>query len=402
MADTAVETVLGIIEGQGGTSTARTLVPALVDLGEIIAGGGELADGSVTTDKLADAAVTSDKIAVDSIDSAQIRDGVITADKLIDYGVTIGKIATSAVDTIRTIDIHSADATVQAALSQMGVTTSITPPASMIDPTDMTGEWTDANFHLCWLNTSSQLELAPIVVESTAGGGLMAYAIGKDSTASGLMGVDSAWTVTANSSGGGGTQTTWYGTSTTTAGTADKAVTCDGFELKRGAMIAVYFGKANTTYTPKLNVNSTGAKSIYYNNTALSSTYPLLWGAGAMLTFVCDGTNFHLLNRPTNAYGISGTAAGTANKETQDSIKALVVDGTMVSVLFSTKNTVADAIYLNVDGTGNSKIRGANGSDTSSSNTLFWDNNTVLTFIRKGSNWVFVSASKELPTTAPA
>lgn len=109
MADTAVETVRNIIEGQGGTSYAKTLVPALVDLGEIISGGGggggTIEDGSVTTDKLADDAVTTAKIDDGAVTLAKlgsdvpvgIADGAVTTAKLGAEAVTTAKIADGAV-----------------------------------------------------------------------------------------------------------------------------------------------------------------------------------------------------------------------------------------------------------------------------------------------------------------
>ena len=54
-----------------------------------------------------------------------------------------------------------------------------------------------------------------------------------------------------------------YGTSSTAAGTAAKAVTCANFELEAGNEIIVNFTTANTSAAKvQLNVNSKGAKDI--------------------------------------------------------------------------------------------------------------------------------------------
>lgn len=74
----------------------------------------------------------------------------------------------------------------------------------------------------------------------------------------------------------------------TTAGTAAKAVTCEGFELVDGARIAVKFSNTNTASNPTLNVSNTGAKSIYYKNAAISAGYLT---AGAVMEFIYNATN---------------------------------------------------------------------------------------------------------------
>ena len=55
-----------------------------------------------------------------------------------------------------------------------------------------------------------------------------------------------------------------YGSCSTAAGTAEKAVTLAGFTLATGARITVRFTVTNTAANPTLNVNSTGAKPIQF------------------------------------------------------------------------------------------------------------------------------------------
>ena len=73
-------------------------------------------------------------------------------------------------------------------------------------------------------------------------------------------------------------QKPWFGTSSTTASTQTKTVSCTGFYLETGAIISVAFSTANTYTSAKLilNVNSTGAKDVYYNNAVTSSSNTLL------------------------------------------------------------------------------------------------------------------------------
>lgn len=71
-------------------------------------------------------------------------------------------------------------------------------------------------------------------------------------------------------------QNTFYGTSSTSASTAAKAVTSSNFSLGAGNMITVLFSTANTAAALTLNVNSTGAAAVYYNGAATSSSNQLL------------------------------------------------------------------------------------------------------------------------------
>ena len=68
----------------------------------------------------------------------------------------------------------------------------------------------------------------------------------------------------------------WYGTCSTAAATAEKAVTVEktGFSLADGVLLIVKFSTVNTASSIKLNVNETGAKSVYaYGTTASAPRY---------------------------------------------------------------------------------------------------------------------------------
>jgi len=95
---------------------------------------------------------------------------------------------------------------------------------------------------------------------------------------------------------------TWYGTSSTTASTAEKAVTCSGYALNAGNIIGVLFSTANTASVPTLNVNSTGAKSIYIGaSTPASTTNVLKWSANTMVYFMYDGTYYRYITSMASA-----------------------------------------------------------------------------------------------------
>lgn len=82
--------------------------------------------------------------------------------------------------------------------------------------------------------------------------------------------------------------------SCTTSG-ATKTVTASGFTLNTGAIISVRFTQ-NVPANSTLNINSTGAKSIYYNNAAITANIIF---ANDTATFVYNGTNYVLISIDT-------------------------------------------------------------------------------------------------------
>lgn len=83
-----------------------------------------------------------------------------------------------------------------------------------------------------------------------------------------------------------------YGTCSTAAATAAKTVACTGFTLVAGSEITVKFTVSNTAANPTLNVNSTGAKAIYYNGAAITASY---LAANKTYTFRYNGTQYDLV-----------------------------------------------------------------------------------------------------------
>ncbi|MBO7078647.1 MAG: hypothetical protein J6W64_02405, partial [Bacilli bacterium] len=82
-----------------------------------------------------------------------------------------------------------------------------------------------------------------------------------------------------------------YGTCSTAAATTAKAVTLSSYALTTGGIVAVKF-----TYTvpanATLNINSKGAKNIYYRGSAITANIIL---AGDIGIFIYDGTQYHLI-----------------------------------------------------------------------------------------------------------
>ena len=101
-----------------------------------------------------------------------------------------------------------------------------------------------------------------------------------------------------------------YGTCSTAAGTAAKTAALSGFSLSTGAVVGIRFTYANTASNPTLNVNSTGAKSIY----SYKTNSPIVPGditTNMTAFFVYNGTQWVLLNPAGGVRVVSGSYVGT-------------------------------------------------------------------------------------------
>jgi len=104
---------------------------------------------------------------------------------------------------------------------------------------------------------------------------------------------------------------TWYGSITTNASTASKVASINNnsvgnYSLINGSIISLSTNYGNSVEgLLTLNINSTGAKNIYLNGVATSSSNPLTWEAGEVLTFIYSSspdTCYELIAR-SNASG---------------------------------------------------------------------------------------------------
>ena len=103
-------------------------------------------------------------------------------------------------------------------------------------------------------------------------------------------------------------------TAQTAAATAAKTVACAGYALKTGAEITVKFSITNTAASPTLNVNSTGAKPIYYRGAAIGAGY---LAANRTYTFRYNGTQYDLvgdLDTNTTYSNMAAATSGAAGK----------------------------------------------------------------------------------------
>lgn len=122
----------------------------------------------------------------------------------------------------------------------------------------------------------------------------------------------------------------YYGLCTSAADTSAKVVTVGAdqdFKLTVGALLMVKFTKSNTASNVTLNVNSTGAKSIYYNKAVYTSTSTIVCGlANGHIVYMFGGTNWiwvgHGVDNNTT-YDVMSVAEGqTATATTSRSMRS--------------------------------------------------------------------------------
>ena len=102
------------------------------------------------------------------------------------------------------------------------------------------------------------------------------------------------------------------GYGTTSASSSPMAVTLQNYVATKGGIVSVKFGSA-VPASAKLNINSTGEKSIYYQGSAITAG---IIQAGDIATFMYDGTVFHLIC-------VDRSAGEMTDQEVTDIINAL-------------------------------------------------------------------------------
>lgn len=161
------------------------------------------------------------------------------------------------------------------------------------------------------------------------------------SSVSGNAGTASKWQTARNINGmsvQGDANRFNYGSCSTAAATAAKVVDCAGFALATGSEITVKFTVTNTAANPTLNVNSTGAKAIYYRGAAISAGY---LAANRTYTFRYNGTQYDLVGDiDTN----TSTTTGTTNKTGTKLFLAGATSQTSSSTTYSNSN-----VYIGTD-----------------------------------------------------
>lgn len=199
-----------------------------------------------------------------------------------------------------------------------------------------------------------------------------------------------------------------YATCDTAAGTAAKEVTIvgnDNWKLQEGSMIVVMFANSNTASSVTLNVNGTGAKSIWYSTSAYTSSSTTVCGyKNRTVTYMYNGTYWVWISHGVDSnstysnatlgqgYGTCSTTEAATAKVVTLSSYALITGG-IVAVKFT--NAVPANSTLNINSRGAKAIyyRG------SAIRTDIIKAGDIATFIYNGSQYHLLTVDRDEDTT---
>ena len=151
---------------------------------------------------------------------------------------------------------------------------------------------------------------------------------------------------------------TFYGTCSTAAGTAAKVVTNSDFdyELTTGVCAVIRFDNDNTATGMTLNINSTGAKSVYYNGAAIGTD---VIKAGGTYMFVYNGTQYDFIGSVGGNVTVSNASVTIAVNDWSSGTCTKNVTGVtssnnvIVSYAPASKDDYLDAdVYCSAQGSG--------------------------------------------------
>ena len=131
-----------------------------------------------------------------------------------------------------------------------------------------------------------------------------------------------------------------YGTCSTAEATVAKVVALSSYALVTGGIVAVKFTYA-VPASATMNVNSKGAKAIYYRGSAITAG---VIKAGDIATFIYNGSQYHLLTVDRDNNTDTKNTAGSTNT----SSKIFLVGAT--SQAASPKTYSHDTAYVGTDG----------------------------------------------------
>ena len=165
----------------------------------------------------------------------------------------------------------------------------------------------------------------------------------------------------------------FYAECSTAVNVVAKVISCDGFVLEPGAIIAIRFTSTTTTAPTSgnitLNINGTGAKNIVpkENNTIYSYAWAWYFSNNRTWLFVYNGTYFICLNQDNNTvspesfgigYATCSTAATTPAKVAAFSGYILRKNG-IIAVKFTYAVPANSTLNINRKGAKNIFYRGA-------------------------------------------
>jgi hypothetical protein len=147
-----------------------------------------------------------------------------------------------------------------------------------------------------------------------------------------------------------------YGTCSTDSATQTKEVILanENFMLFTGASIVILFTKANTSPTPKLNINGTGAKYIRFGGSQLIDQLYYNWPANSLVEFIYDGSYWNLMTTQNVDSASNSGSDYTLPAATTSALGGIKVGSVNASA--SSANTTANgnkyAVHIDKDGLG--------------------------------------------------
>lgn len=260
-----------------------------------------------------------------------------------------------------------------------GVSTSITMPDNNTTYEGMTA----SNYGLGKLGSDTKQTVAAAAVSSTAN---RTYAIQNNDN--GQLVVNVPWTDTTHTNAKLGQG---YGTCATAAATATKVVTMSNYVQSTGGIVAVKFTNGLCA-NAKMNINSTGEKSIYINGAAVTATTAGEVQAGDLAYFIFDGTYYHLLGTD-RVFGSAVTGLSISGK-TITYTKADGSTGTLTTQ--DTTYSASNGISLSGTTFSNSGVRSVT-QDTTDGHKLTFNvggTDTVITIPDNDTTYEAMTASK--------
>ena len=205
--------------------------------------------------------------------------------------------------------------------------------------------------------------------------------------------------------GGGGGSKVYYGTCETAAATMPKVCTVETFPTDGnskplvGTMISVKFSYTNssTSTSPQLNVNGTGAASVWFNNAVLSATKsPYIGYANRYINYMWDGTYWVFIGHSTdNNSTYSQASLGQGYGEQNNSAQSSAVNVTLGSYSLAVGGIVIVKFLYDVLSSSTMNINSKGAKPIYNQGQAIGVNviaaNDIATFVYDGTNYNLVS-----------
>lgn len=143
-----------------------------------------------------------------------------------------------------------------------------------------------------------------------------------------------------------------YGTCTTAAATVAKVATVDNYTLSTGGIVAIKFTNA-VPASATLNINSKGAKPIYFRGAAIVAN---IIGAGDTATFIYNGSQYVVISIDVNTQQLITNSINNLDKD--------LVGGALNQYIYSVEETnglvtaKAGAVSTAIDTSGTAPVSG--------------------------------------------